>query len=50
MLLVAVVEGELVLVEEVGDVLLDRVTGAPLDPAGMVLLGLEVERVLEPAA
>lgn len=50
MLLVAIVGGELVLVEQVGDVLSDRLTGRVLDATEIVLLGLEVGGVLEPAA
>lgn len=50
MLLVAVVEGELVLVEAVGELLVDRVTRLVLDATEIVLLGLEVGGALEPAA
>lgn len=49
-LLVAIVGGELVLVEQVGEVLVDRVTGRALDATEIVLIGLEVGGVLEPAA
>lgn len=49
-LLVAIFEGELVLVEEVDGVLVDRFSGRVLDATEIVLLGLEVGGVLEPAA
>lgn len=42
LLLVAIVDGELVPVVEVEGVLVDVETGAPLDPAEMVLVGLDV--------
>lgn len=37
------IDGELVLVEEVDGVLVDRVSGAPIDLERAVVLGLEVE-------
>lgn len=49
-LLVAIVEGELVLVEQVGELLVDRATGRVLDPVDVLLVGLEVDTALEPAA
>lgn len=49
-LLVAIVEGELVLVEEVAGLIRDRLTGRVLDATEIVLVGLEVGDVLEPAA
>jgi hypothetical protein len=49
-LLVAIVEGELVLVEEVAGVIRDRLTGRVLDATEIVLIGLEVGSALEPAA
>ena len=44
-LLVAEVDGELVLVEQEGNALLDRTTGEVLDPAGIELRAVEVEPV-----
>ena len=46
--MVAIVEGELVLVEQVGELLVDRAGGRVLDPARILLVGLEVPD-LEPA-
>lgn len=42
MLLVALVDGELVLVEQVGDLLVDRSTLRVLDPARLLLVGVRV--------
>lgn len=50
MLLVAIVDGELVLVEQVGGLLFDRCSGALLDPARLVLVGVDVAAELVPAA
>lgn len=41
----AEIDGELVLVEQVDGTLVDRSSGAPLDPAGIELRALEVEPV-----
>lgn len=41
-LLVALVDGELVLVEQVGDLLIDRSTLRVLDPARLLLVGVKV--------
>jgi hypothetical protein len=44
-MLVAVVDGVMRLVDEVDGELVDRVSGVVLDPARIVLVGLEVDRV-----
>lgn len=49
-LLVAIVEGELVLVEQVGELLVDRSTGRVLDATEIELFGLEVGGALVSAA
>lgn len=47
-MLVAIVGDELVLVEQVGELLVDRATGRVLDPVDVLLVGLDA--ALEPAA
>lgn len=49
-LLVAFVDGELVLVEQVGDLLVDRVSLRVLDPARILLVGVEVPARVPAAA